>query len=161
MRTWTHKDRFEERATWPPGAWDDEPDKALWIFEGLDCQIVRNFQGALCGYVGVPEGHPFWEGDDHAETNCDCHGGVTFAGFCQQPTSGEEAAFDEEAHICLIPSRRRVWWLGFDCAHCFDIVPGMSVSFLSPSGRYRDFAYVKAEVEALATQLFRYAKDAG
>lgn len=51
--------------------WDNEPDRKHWIDAdtGLDCLIVRNGlggKGALCGYVGVPKGHP-WYGKDYSD----------------------------------------------------------------------------------------------
>lgn len=64
MRTW----RFDDFRPPPSGAWDDEPDKAHWIDPAtdLDCMIRRSLRGgALCGYVGVPTGHP-WHGQYYA-----------------------------------------------------------------------------------------------
>lgn len=56
MQEWSHVDK----SAWGPGAWQNEPDKVQWVdaATGLDCLIVRNNGGALCGYVGVPEAHP-------------------------------------------------------------------------------------------------------
>lgn len=76
MKTWT----WEERTAWsfpmPAGPWDGEPDKAQWIDEetGLDCLIVRARSGALCGYVGVTEAHP-WHGMPYNDCmdGCDTH----------------------------------------------------------------------------------------
>ena len=48
---------------WQQGAFQEEPDKAQWTSRatGLDCLIVRNNSGALCGYVGIPSDHPYFE----------------------------------------------------------------------------------------------------
>jgi hypothetical protein len=92
-----------DKSTWPVGPWNAEPDKVQWVDEatGLDCLIVRNNGGALCGYVGVPEGHP-WHGVDYSgctqkppcgESWCEhtpgsaveVHGGLTFADSCNEP----------------------------------------------------------------------------
>jgi hypothetical protein len=56
----TKEYRTIDKTLWPRGEWDDEPDKMQWQDEatGLPCLIVRGPVGALCGYVGVPEGHP-------------------------------------------------------------------------------------------------------
>jgi hypothetical protein len=43
--------------------WDNEPDRVEFESLGLPCLIVRNPFGALCGYVGVPEGHPWYYKD--------------------------------------------------------------------------------------------------
>lgn len=54
--------RTKDKKAWGHGPWQDEPDKISWVDEatGLDCLIVRNHGGALCGYVGVPETHPLF-----------------------------------------------------------------------------------------------------
>jgi hypothetical protein len=48
-----------------------------------------------------------------------------------------------------------VWWLGFDCAHCFDyftMALPIPVRSAVRWGEYRDVAYVEREVERLADQ---------
>lgn len=52
--------RTDDKAGWGDGPWQSEPDKRQWQDDatGLPCLIVRGPVGALCGYVGVPEGHP-------------------------------------------------------------------------------------------------------
>lgn len=51
------------RENWGAGPWEQEPDKVTWVDPetDLDCMIVRNHHGVLCGYVGVPRTHP-WHG---------------------------------------------------------------------------------------------------
>ena len=92
------------------GEWLDESD--LFEFEYLDyhARVIRiltrepfateeaYFGGHLCGYVRIPESHPFFRKKD---IDLDCHGGVTF----------NEA---NEEH-----------WVGFDCGHSGDKVPTM------------------------------------
>lgn len=55
--------KYVDKKDWPRGPWNNEPDKIQ--FEDpetkLPCLIVRNGAGALCGYVGVSRGHPFFE----------------------------------------------------------------------------------------------------
>lgn len=143
MRTWT----FDEAR--PPGAgpWTNEPDKAQWVDQttGLDCLIVRNRVGALCGYVGLPPGHR-WHGADYDDVPAEVHGGLTYAGPCQD---GRESGWG----ICHAPEPGRpadVWWLGFDCAHAWDWAPKMA---RHSHDAYRDFRYVQLEVERLAAQL--------
>lgn len=168
-RTWT----FIDKATWAPGPWQDEPDKVQFTdpATGLPCLIVRNPQGALCGYVGVPPAHP-WYGapygyqdgcpDEHVEV----HGGLTFSGACQRD--------DPEHGICHLPDPGEpdeVWWFGWDAAHAFDIAPGLEAwerAFLPPrlqqrsrlpGEAYRDLAFVRAECTRLAAQLATVAAD--
>lgn len=57
---------FDEtiKASLPEGEWQSEPDYQHWVDEetGLDCLIVRHpNSGHLCGYVGVMEGHIFYQ----------------------------------------------------------------------------------------------------
>src|SRR5688572_19554792 len=42
--------------------WESEPDAIDWVDEatGLACAVRRGGVGALCGYVGVPPGHPLF-----------------------------------------------------------------------------------------------------
>ena len=160
MKTYKNVDK----SLWPRGDWDNEPDKAYWVDEatGLDCRIVRNEAGGLCGYVGVPKGHPFFEKsyDDLNEEDINVHGGLTYSGKSQ----------DKEMDYLLPPqgdSTNNIWWLGFDCAHYGDLLPKhesdlASLSFVfdplgfmgsSMHGTYRNFDYVKSEVESLALQI--------
>lgn len=48
-----------DRAGWPAGEWDNEPDRVEWRDEatGLPCLMVRNRLGNWCGYAGVHSGH--------------------------------------------------------------------------------------------------------
>lgn len=150
-RTWTIPDRRPNYA----GPWDGEPDKAQWVDQdtGLDCLIVRNRSGALCGYVGVPAGHP-WHGQDYDNVDADVHGGLTYAAPCQEN--------DAEHGICHVPEPGRpddVWWLGFDCAHFGDLVPRYAPIYfgdlapryrMEPEQIYRDVAYVRVQCQQLA-----------
>lgn len=96
--------RTVDKSEWPRGEWNDEPDKAQYVdaATGLDCLIVRGPGGALCGYVGVAEGHPFF-GREYGQCalpepcgepwcnhspgwRLDVHGGVTFTDYCHEPT---------------------------------------------------------------------------
>ncbi len=143
-------------AGWPKGPWDDEPTKVQWSDEatGLPCLAVRHaLLGQWCGYVGVPPEHP-WAGrpyDDDA-VNVDVHGGLTFAGPCHPGES-------EATGICHVPEpgeSENVWWLGFDCGHYRDSVPGlMSVLDRRPGDIYRTLKYVKHECARLAFQLYK------
>jgi hypothetical protein len=148
------------KAAWGDGPWRSEPDKIQWQDEatGLPCLIKRNHMGALCGYVGVAEGHPwFKKGCDAVygmfPNGVDVHGGLTFADFSQ-----DESSPDDIPHrICHIPGPgepHRVWWLGFDCSHAFDLAPGMREysSRAHSENVYRDVPYVEAQIRNLAKQ---------
>lgn len=150
---------IDKRAEWAErGEWDDEPDKMQWPDPetGLPCLIVRGPSGALCGYVGVPDTHP-WHGKDYSELpdyGPEVHGGLTFASACQHTD-------DETQHICHVPGPGEpdnVWWFGFDCAHSGDVMPKYLKEYGGPFGRtdweqYRNIGYVRGQVTHLAQQL--------
>lgn len=148
--------RTVDKSPWPRGAWDMEPDKKQWQDEatGLPCLIVRNRGGALCGYVGVPEGHPLFE-KDYGSADVRVHGGLTFADHCTK---------DESQHICHKPDEGEpdnVWWLGFDCSHSGDVSPARERFWggMSSFGEsYRDIHYVESECRDLARQLAAITK---
>lgn len=160
MRTYT----FPQARPPGDGPWVSEPDKAQWVdpATGLDCLIVRAAAtGALCGYVGVPPGHPLHgaHSDDPRVEDLAVHGGITFTGRCQE---GAEDGYG----ICHVPEPGRpadVWWLGFDCGHAFDLSPTISYGIdwmlgvpLRPAildVHYRTFEWVQAEVRSLAAQI--------
>jgi hypothetical protein len=151
MGTLEHK---VNRAGWGDGPWDGEPDRVEWRHEsGLPCLIVRNFTGAWCGYVGVGREHPDYE-RPYKHIDVDVHGGLTYSDRCQgQGQICHEAGPGEPDEM---------WWVGFDCAHVFDLVPGMEaiertlaphIPWAELEAVYRDVAYVRAEVERLADQM--------
>lgn len=126
MKTWTNTDKTE----WGDGPWLHESDKIQWIDPetDLDCLIVRNPRGALCGYVGVPPGSP-WHGlhyDDPQLPSTNVHGGLTFSRSCRESDDPSEG-------ICHVPEPGRpddVWWFGFDCAHAGDLMPADNLRWL-------------------------------
>lgn len=146
--------RTHNKSAWGDGPWQSEPDKKQWLDPETNypCLIVRNRFGALCGYVGVPEKHPGYQKDYDDELTIEVHGGLTFANHCR-PNG------DESKHIChKTDDEDNVWWLGFDCHHLFDLVPGRTVSYssifaLGHENVYRDFEYVTEQVTSLAKQL--------
>lgn len=162
---WTTIDKSE----WGDGPWQSEPDKLQFVDEatGLPCLIVRGPSGALCGYVGVSLGHPYfekgyselpgagWDDDIDDPRHIRVHGGLTYADHCQQQVEGDRDV--EAAGICHVVEDGEddnVWWFGFDCAHACDLTPKFISEFKASLGsKYRDVAYVKAEIATLAAQL--------
>ncbi len=136
-------ERYKDKSSWPRGPWDHEPDKFQWFEQGLACLIVRNGCGALCGYVGVPEGHKlygvFYQ---DLESYFHVHGGLTYSSKCAD-------------HICN-EADEEVWWLGFDCAHGGDYIPDMPFMNIIEHLRfsdYKDIDYVMNECSKLARQI--------
>lgn len=141
------------RSSWGPGPWEDEPDRVDWTTKaGFPAQIYRSKVGSLCGYVGLPKGHPL-HGEPHEKMrHLRAHGGVNYV-TPSRPDDGEPAD---------------LWWVGFDCGHAHDVSPAMHVRMTRVLGvlanasrpqdegfewRYRDVAYVTEVCERLARQL--------
>lgn len=149
---------FVDKSKWASGEWNDEPDKLQWADEatGLPCLIHRGPSGALCGYVGVTESHP-WFQMDYDGIDVNVHGGPTFSDMCQ----GEK---ENGGGICHVPGEGEpdhVWWFGFDCAHSGDLCPAYdSRDHWNDFSRYRDLDYVKRECGQLAAQLHAAAQQA-
>lgn len=141
----------EDKTTWGDGPWQQEPDRKEWkdAATGLSCLAHRNMRGGnWCGYVAVPPGHPA-HGKNYDDVEVDVHGGLTYGAACR-------------GHICHVPQPGEpddVWWLGFDCAHAWDIRPAdQARSDLRGWGRdwdahYCDLPYVERECAKLAQQL--------
>lgn len=135
-----------DRTGWKSGPWNSEPDRVEFEHHGFPCLIVRARLGALCGYVGVPPTHKLYE-KNYSEAPVDIHGGLTYSDKCQ-------------GYICHVPKPGETderWWFGFDCAHAWDIIPGMSkYEDITPSSlgeSYKDIEFVRSEVRDLAEQL--------
>ena len=162
IHTW----KFVDKSDWPDGPWMSEPDKVHWIYNGLDCLILRNDFGSLCGYVGVPEAHKLHgislDEIFDSDVDLDCHGGVTFSKPCRPHPDGEHKGI---CHSEANAANKLVWWIGFDCGHFNDYQPvyhhnslfhslekvAMSLNFEKPI--YRTYSYVFEETQRLADQL--------
>ena len=133
------------------GEWMHEPDRLTFQQAGLDCLIQRNEATfTLNGYASVGPHHPFYDKKELVMERVSCHGGVTWAGRCSGILSREPLLVDEGID-------EELYWIGFDCAHAWDLAPGIEFGMTRilprPPGIdavYRTFDYVKAEVEALA-----------
>lgn len=114
--------------------WDTEPSRLEWTTEGVPFPMLikRAGMGHLCGYVGLPEGHPL-HGIPYIAVDVDVHGGLTFSGYLK----GDGAT----------------WWLGFDCAHHGDMVPLIHAHTPQNFSEYRTIGWVRVETERLARQL--------
>lgn len=150
---------------------------------GFHCAIVRHGSlGHLCGYVGVDQGHP-WFGKFYDDIDTSVHGGLTFCGSERHGSPEEkkmlralatksEGVLRSGNHwkgfLDAIKSKPREsfgcypcdsgdidrWWVGFDCAHYGDSVPGASAG-----GIYRDEAFVRGEISDLVRQAEAAAKE--
>lgn len=125
---WGTKD-YKNRENWPKGEWDLEPDHYTGEAFGFPFEILRMPQGHLCGYVGVPEGHPFYKSEGEELT---VHGGVTYT---------------KEVD--------KTWWFGFDAGHSGDLMP----SIPDRNSTYCNLAYMVKECVDLARQLAERNND--
>lgn len=133
-----------DKSSWGPGPWQDEPDRKEWKHAGFACLITRpEHHGALCGYVGVPPGHP-WHGVGYDDVQAVvAHGGLTYAAPCR----------GNVFHVPEPGEPEDLWWLGFDHAHYLDLCPGMGRHLrFDHNDVYRDMDYATAGVESLAEQ---------
>jgi hypothetical protein len=143
----------EIRARWDhePGMWNIEPDRVEWRDEntGLVCLALRHpGSGHWCGYVGVAPSHP-WHGRGYDDVPADIHGGVTFAQGC------EPLGKLGEHRVCHTPAPDEpdhLWWLGFDCAHAGDYIPGQSGRYRRDYDTYKTLSFVRGECARLARQ---------
>lgn len=155
---------FIDKEGWPKGEWLKEPDRIFWVDKKTKypCIILRRENhGALCGYVGVPETHPYFKKEYHEIENINVHGDLTFSDECSE----------NELGVCH-PGYEKVWWLGFDCLHSGDYAPAYSqkstlldnliIGFcqeLPTYGTYRNIIYVQKECQKLAKQLKKVKRD--
>jgi len=135
--------------------WLDEPSREEFEHAGYRCLILRNPElGCLCGYTGVQKGHPcYGKGYEYIPYDdllpVEVHGGLTFSSV----GDGEKWPTG-------------YWWLGFDCAHAWDLVPYMQEliaplepymqELTAPLGHrviYKNFQYVRQETKKLADQV--------
>lgn len=154
------------RITPPDGPWMTEPDHEDFRSpEGLPCILNRNHIGAWCGYVGVPPGHPWHGKDRNGLGHIDVHGGITYGARCR----------DEICHTPEPGESDKVWWVGFDCCHAWDLMPAalgintmlksvgspfseillrLDASFphLRKRAVYRDISFARAQTLSLAAQ---------
>lgn len=140
----------EPSEEWPFGEMGTVVGDWVDALSGLRCLALVGPLGSLCGYVEVPESHPWFghdQGDDDV-TELDVHGGITYAGP-GPPLVGDEWADGPPPD----------WWFGFDCAHLGDYVPRLRqyrqhFDLRSPFGEVlRAPEWVGAECTRLAHQL--------
>lgn len=167
-RTWINPAGAIHKPEQPTGPWTNEPDRVQWTAHGLDCLAQRNSRsGVWCGYVGVGPNHPWYataynQYTDEENYNpviaAHAHGGLTFSDFCMTGPNGEELTEDHPDFLSLVCHtgglHEKVWWLGFDCNHAYDLAPAWIRYDERPilGDVYRDLPYVRSEIESLAAQ---------
>lgn len=135
-----------KKEKWGDGPWIKEPDLILFFYKDVICRLERSSLGSWCGYVLLPENHP-WGKEDYENINAEVHGGITYREL-------EESG----------------WWIGFDCAHAMDITPAIQELYEESKNNilkkfpslqsspvfnqtYKDVEFVKKECESLVDQM--------
>lgn len=153
MNIFTEQRNLVDRTTWTSGEWDNEPDRVSWIDPetGISCIANRIRAGTWCGYVAVRPGHS-WHSvhyDGIAGTDVHAHGGLTYSGCDLSCFPAEDAL-------------NGLWFIGFDCAHAGDLMPGTAALFTEARNvlcessvfgeTYRNLEFVKQQCTSLALQ---------
>lgn len=129
---------------------ENEGDSLDWVdpTTGYECAIRRVDKfGHLCGYVRVPETHPYFN-KKIMNTELDVfevHWGLTFDGKMDFiDVNGNTDPNNKEGH-----------WIGFDCGHAGDLLPRLFIDrgFISAGETYKTKNYVIIECGNLAKQL--------
>ena len=158
------------------GVWNDEPDKVIWKHaSGYTCHIRRvEHSGHLCGYVGIPKEHPFFDKDytsnvqltdeQFEEWKNSSTEGIGIMSMLSIAMAREEIEESKRVEVeALLRAHggitfsakiedcdKDLWFFGFDCAHSGDYQPWSDYHDL---GAYRDIEYVKDQTNKLAEQL--------
>lgn len=163
--------------------WEGEPDEASFKAYGLECELLRGPFGHWCGYVRVPEGHPFHgiEKEEEIEDKW---------GFMHQKPVHENSSYIpmfvslvealEAGGLEIRPSLDvmidvhggvtyagpawwsegdKGWYVGFDCNHCQDIAPAAPEiieavkKLVKGPITYKNIDFARNECERLAEQI--------
>lgn len=74
-----------------------------FTYKGYPCVVLFMPGAYRCGYVGIPTGNKLARKSADELSFLNCHGGITYS--------------EPYLHEC---EGNDTWWIGFDCAHCFD-----------------------------------------
>lgn len=101
--------------------------------EGFEWVVTHNGMGFRCGYVIIPNEHP-WFNKDYDNIGADVHGGLTYSE----------------------PGDNNTWWVGFDCAHLNDVqdltLPYRVEMNYFKCGTVKTQEYVEKECRSLCEQ---------
>lgn len=126
---------------------EEEGNQKIFFYKGYKCLIKRTMDsGHLCGYVGLDENSRFYEKNyEEVYEKIKCHGGITFADFWDN-------------------LQDQKYYLGFDCAHAFDLRPFVYTRYpqiFKPDDitalqeTYKDMEYVEKEIQDVVDQIIQ------
>lgn len=146
------------------GKWDNEPDRAQFMYRGHLCLILRApHSGHLNGYVALTRDHKMFQ-KDYMDIDCSVHGGITYGRMGYNKKHRDKPYYRPKysrKHL----GRKPIYWIGFDTAHYNDFQPyrvsrmqelGFGASY--HDGEYRDMSYVTRELKQLVDQLVEINK---
>jgi hypothetical protein len=142
----------EKLKWWGYGEWVQEPDNIIFDHEGFKCHCLRivrmnnydAFGGHWCGYIYLPEHHPWYDLNLH-NIEASVHGGLSYSQM----------------------QRNATYAVGFDCGHSFDLVPSLEKYLKEDkvydqmkhntcsklfSRHYRNVNYIVNQTQSLANQ---------
>lgn len=117
--------------------WNETPNDEKFVYEDYRCEVWQHPNlGYFCGYVMIPKDNKLFKVDytDDKFPNLSIHGGITFSDC------------DEDGN----------WWIGFDCGHFSDLVPGLLDNVSSENASYKGLAYVKRQLMGLIDQVMKF-----
>lgn len=132
--------------------WENEPNRYVFSYKGYRCLIRRTDLKILCGYVGIPPCHKYYGKSADELQNIDCHGGLTFSDRFKAEDAGEQNLTSED--------NDGYWYIGFDAAHAWDLVPYMVEEYghhelfqHAHTGTYKDMNYMIEQCKKIVDQL--------
>lgn len=135
---------FYNKKNFPPGEWHQEPDVSRWIAHGMQCIAIRDMTlGTWQGYVGVSDTHLFHEQylqdilgmKEALDIFLHIHGGICHCGYL---FTGDDLD---------------TWWIGMDAAQKGDLMPLAQYPNTKTFSTYRNFKFIRNEVNKLAYYL--------
>lgn len=111
-----------------------------FYFKGYRCGVKVNEElMILCGYVAIPEDHSLFNKNSELY-ELKVHGGITF---------------NELGYNCAGLSNKdndkKLQWVGFDCGHFGDLIPG--IGKVNENDELKDMRFVLNEIQGLVGQL--------
>lgn len=127
------------KSEWGDGPWQRENlDERKFDYLGYSCVVMRHRMGHWCGYVQLPDGHPWVTSPDNGHESR-VHGGVTIVS--KLPMIGEGT------------------WAGFDCAHSTDHLPAMEAFMKKFNPGHRSLAEMVGLPMEVAYKTIDFAED--
>lgn len=131
------------------------------VYRDMEYLIVVTPLAHRCGYVALMPGHPLnnFHNEEYNYPDLICHGGITFF-------SDDHGLKELLQHPCSDK------WVGFDCAHCYDL-PDVKAAemffdkdrvelarhqietFKGFGAKTRSFKYVEKECKKIINQLWK------